>query len=231
MIIQKCHRLVLCSRQHPYSPVFIMKARITVYKGHAILAASHSVAALETHYIRTWAEKQSSWLAPASTVCTGLLAELRFFHTSCHCVTICSRSKISCDRLVVLSCGNVSPFPFWAHCVSISALRLALHGATSVVRLFGFKRPNELTKIISFCQMIFICLVLFLKRNKRSSEIQQKCSFSPRASEWAGRCDKQLGRWAQRDDVNKFALMTVEYKQRTGSVLLAVVLNNKEHTF
>lgn len=60
----------------------------------------------------------------------------QIFHTSCHCVTICSRSKISRDRLVVLSCGNVSPFPFWARCVSISAPELALHGATPRVRLF-----------------------------------------------------------------------------------------------
>lgn len=100
---------------------------IKLYKGHGTLAANRNVAALEKHDIRTKAEKQSSSLAVVSTVCTGLLAELGLFHTSCHCVTICGRSKISCD----LSCGNMSPFLFWAHCVfSIPLLRLALHGAT-----------------------------------------------------------------------------------------------------
>lgn len=98
-----------------------------LYKGHGTLAANCNMATLEKHVIRTSAEKQSSSLAVVSTVCTGLLAELGLFHTSCHCVTICSRSKISCD----LSCGNTSPFLFWVHCVfSISVLRLALHGAT-----------------------------------------------------------------------------------------------------
>lgn len=100
---------------------------------HLVLAANPSVAALETHYIRTSAEKQSSSLAPASKVCTGLLAELGFFHTSCHCVTICSRLKISCDRLVV-GCAvlwkHVSISTLGSLCVSISPLRLALHGAT-----------------------------------------------------------------------------------------------------
>lgn len=96
---------MLCSRRQPYIPVFPpIKLSIKADKG------------------------QITSLAPASSVCTGLLASS---NSSTPAATICSQSKRSCDCSVVRSRENVSPFLLSGSlCVSISVTRLALNDAT-----------------------------------------------------------------------------------------------------
>lgn len=100
---------VLCSRQGPCIPVFAMKLSIKVYKG------------------------QSSSLVLASSV-NRLAGELRFFHTSCHHLQPVQKIMWPLGCAVLLK--HVSTSTFGSLCVSLSVKRLALHGATLIVRLF-----------------------------------------------------------------------------------------------
>lgn len=155
-IISKCHRRVLHSRQRPF---FAMAPSIEVYTGHGILAANHSLAALETHYIRMSAEKQSSALASASTECR-LAGRAQIL---LHQLPLRDHLQPVENIMWLVGCAVLWKCVFisilGSLCVSVSALRLALHGATTaqcnlndIVPLVIDSKSNKMTEILSFCR-------------------------------------------------------------------------------